>query len=544
MALNPRSFQIVALVFFALALSLLVVLSMRATGGRLIYSLDDPYIHLAVAENILRGGYGINATEFSSPSSSVLYPFLLALSILFGLGDWGPLLIGAIAGGISVWLVAGFFWTHAVGPENSPGAWPLLALAPLIAFALNAIALPMTGMEHPLHILASVAIVIGLEAMARDDRVPLWLSIAIVLCPLVRFEGMALSLTALALLAWCGHRRMAFGTGLVLGACLLAYGLFMHSLGLPLLPSSVLVKSKISAAAIDGGNSSLVAMAIANVSDAIKHYWGRFFVTVAFCLVVALGWHIRKNTLEKSKIVVFATTEATLIAHLCFGAYGWFNRYEVYAVAVLLLGTVYMLASAPLKTRSQLFQFTLICATLLVAVPKYVRGTFDTIAASRDIYRQQFQMHRFATRFFPFDVAVNDLGWVSYDNDAYVLDLWGLGSEQARKSMTVNGRRTIESTEALSIEHHVEFSMVYDEWMHGAIPLHWCRIGELNSHPSILFSGVVTFYLIDLQRETEMRRALAAFGPTLPEGATLAILPCPAAPLAKNAGFSSVPGLR
>ncbi len=517
---------------------------MKATGGRLIYSLDDPYIHLAVAENILRGGYGINAAEFSSPSSSVLYPFLLALSILFGFGDWGPLLIGAIAGGISVWLVAGFFWTHAVGPGNSPGAWPLLALAPLIAFALNAIALPMTGMEHPLHILASVAIMIGLEAMAREGRVPIWLSIAIVLCPLLRFEGMALSLTALTLMMWCGHRRMAFGTGLVLGGCLLAYGLFMHSLGLPLLPSSVLVKSKISAAAIDGGNGSILDMAIANVSDATKHYWGRFFATVALCLLGALGWHIRKGTLEKSKIVIFVATEATLIAHLCFGAYGWFNRYEVYAVAVLLLGTVYIFASAPLNTRSKLFRFTLICTALLVAVPQYVRGTFDTIATSRDIYRQQFQMHRFATRYFPFDVAVNDLGWVSYDNNAYVLDLWGLGSEQARKSMTVNGRQTIESTEALSVGHHVAFAMVYDDWMHGAIPIHWCRIGEMNSHTSILMPGIVTFYLIDLRREAEMRRALAAFRSTLPEGVTLAILPCPAVPLAKNAGFSSAPGLR
>jgi hypothetical protein len=47
------------------------------THGHLVYSLDDPYIHLGLAENIAKGHYGINLTEYSSPSSSILWPFLL-----------------------------------------------------------------------------------------------------------------------------------------------------------------------------------------------------------------------------------------------------------------------------------------------------------------------------------------------------------------------------------------------------------------------------------------------------------------------------------
>lgn len=57
-----------------------------------MYTLDDPYIHLSLAENLLRGHYGVNLDEVASPSSSILYPFLLACA----LGE--------------AWLISGFFW--------------------------------------------------------------------------------------------------------------------------------------------------------------------------------------------------------------------------------------------------------------------------------------------------------------------------------------------------------------------------------------------------------------------------------------------------
>lgn len=51
-----------------------LVLSVYLCGGRLIFTLDDPYIHLAVADHIGAGGYGVNASELSSPSSSIIWP--------------------------------------------------------------------------------------------------------------------------------------------------------------------------------------------------------------------------------------------------------------------------------------------------------------------------------------------------------------------------------------------------------------------------------------------------------------------------------------
>ena len=84
-----RAFQLYAMVMHSIALILLIYAGLELTDGRLIYSLDDPYNHLAVAEPIVEGGYGINSEKFASPSSSILFPFLLAFGLRIGLGGGG-----------------------------------------------------------------------------------------------------------------------------------------------------------------------------------------------------------------------------------------------------------------------------------------------------------------------------------------------------------------------------------------------------------------------------------------------------------------------
>lgn len=69
--------------------------------GLFIYALDDTYIHLAMAENIARWHYGINLETYVAASSSILWPFLLAL---FQGWEYAPLLINILSGGAIVWL--------------------------------------------------------------------------------------------------------------------------------------------------------------------------------------------------------------------------------------------------------------------------------------------------------------------------------------------------------------------------------------------------------------------------------------------------------
>ncbi len=64
----------------------LYVKIISSCNGIFVYALDDPYIHLTIARNVaLSGIWGIAPGEFSSASSSILWPLILSLPYRFGI---------------------------------------------------------------------------------------------------------------------------------------------------------------------------------------------------------------------------------------------------------------------------------------------------------------------------------------------------------------------------------------------------------------------------------------------------------------------------
>jgi len=129
---------ITLLVLFPMALILPLIINY--TGGIFTYSLDDPYIHLALAKNIWMGNYGINLNEPSAPSSSILWPFLLApFSFFSGFFEFVPLIINVCCLGLLVFAMDKAF--------SDLKLLSRLTLIAVILIALNAYGLVFTGME-------------------------------------------------------------------------------------------------------------------------------------------------------------------------------------------------------------------------------------------------------------------------------------------------------------------------------------------------------------------------------------------------------------
>ncbi len=98
------------------------------TQGNFTYTLDDPYIHLALAENLARfGHYGLNVEEYSSPSSSILWPFLLVPLLAIGLGASGPLILNVLFAVASVLVIHQIIVDSAKSPSR-PAAERLVGL--------------------------------------------------------------------------------------------------------------------------------------------------------------------------------------------------------------------------------------------------------------------------------------------------------------------------------------------------------------------------------------------------------------------------------
>ena len=485
------------------------VASLAQCDFRLVFTLDDAYIHLAVADQILSGGYGVNAGEYSSPSSSIIWPYLLALTEALHLGAFGPLLINGAAACATVFaLLRALEQSGLFDDANDRPFGYLIAL--ILIFNVSAVALPMTGMEHSVHVWASVVTFVGLIAAARG-RTPTPLHfIALVLLPLIRFEGAAFACAAIAGFALLGHRRFAASAALVIVISLAGYFALMASRGLPLLPSSVLLKGYL--ANLDESASNLPAL-VKNMMRSITSSYGLRLILLGLALAGCASW-LRT---ERKAQVVCLTVLAAIAAHLVFGQYGWFNRYEVYIMAVAAAALLW--AVAQLRPRLSALQWSVMKIVLVVglgvAAMPYATTALVTPIAASDIYEQQYQMARFAQSFYRRAVAVNDLGLVAYGNRHYALDLWGLGSEQVRKARTAGQYGPAEMS-ALASDHGVGLVMIYDAWFPKGVPPTWTKVAVLRTTTVTLSQRDVAFYRTPLADAAEVTAALETFKPTIP----------------------------
>ncbi|MEB3195867.1 MAG: hypothetical protein VKP62_01560 [Candidatus Sericytochromatia bacterium] len=515
--LSVRSFQWYATLVASALLLWLYAIMVGKTGGRLIYTLDDPYIHLALAENILRGSYGVNLGELCAPSSSILFPFLLTLPLAMGWGDQAPLLYIVPATLGTVWLMAGLVWQNAGPGFGRLAPLAFLVIPPALILALNSLALMFTGMEHPLHVLGMTMFLTGLYQAFQPGGRPTLAACGIALCALIRFEGLAIAPFGLVALYLAGHRKTAWILGGGLAGVLGAYASAMWAWNLPLLPSSVLTKSLAATSLSEGHALVGLKTAIWGVYSSLETRTGALLALAA--LLFTAGLFQREGHARPAQVIQ-GLALLTIGAHLCAGHFGFFARYEAYVVATALCA-VFLIPRDFGLGRGALVSLTSVLGILLVTGLPYFALILHTPPGSLNIYQQQYQMHRFATEYFPEPVAINDLGWVAFQNDQYVLDFIGLGSERARLLTRAEGR-TVETLQRLVREHHIAYAMIYDSWFPNRPPS-WRHVATLQTIRVLAASDKVAFYLIAHDQEARMRAALQAFAKTLPPGASLTL---------------------
>jgi hypothetical protein len=493
--------------------------------GKFFYTLDDPYIHLALSDNIFHGHYGLNAGEFSSPSSSILYPFLLAATSPLWLHEYAPLAVNLLAMLATLAMTLQLLARAGLASLDRPLRRALLAVGFIVY--TNTFGIVFTGMEHSLQFALAIAGATGLIVFLEEDRLPWRLPIAIVVGPLVRYEALPMSLAMLGVLATLRPRTavaLLFGMALPLAA----FSAALHYLGLPLLPGSILAKVDFAGILANPRERWEVALRKA------KFLEGLFVVLLATQLFKSL------RTIPVRLILLVCLAMAA--AHLLFGSYGGLFRYEGYVLVTWAAFAVYFyrrFLAALLDNRR------LATAVTLAAVAALPLGWFINFPAivnplaARNIYEQQYQMHRFAVDFHHGPLAVNDLGCVAYDNPYYVLDLFGLGSETARV-----GRQSgaPEWMQRLAAEKHVTVAAIYPNWFDNKLPPMWTPLARLKlSGKKISAAGAaVTFYATDPAASGALLQELAAFAATLPAGVALEFLgpPGPPAPAVPSGGLA------
>jgi hypothetical protein len=502
-----------ALPFACVLIYLVVVLALflaifHGNNGVFTYSLDDPYIHLALAENLAHGHYGINPGEASSPSSSIVWPFLL---VPFAGTAWHmvlPLAWNVLFCGIAAWLIGWVVdgWRWAAEPAAPPAWWIRFSFAIALMLIANLAGLTMIGMEHGLQVLLAICCAAGMAEVFAGRPMHAWCLAAAVLGPMVRYENFAMVPAVAIALYGLGRTRAAWTM-----ACLSLVGpalfsAFLLSRGLPALPSSVLIKAKV----YDAHGGALLT-AITTVSQSV--YWGvqepAWYAQLAVAITLAV-----LAAREKHRVQRFILAGALIAAalQLVLGRYNWFHRYEVAGLVFTALLTCTALVRMMKHRRTAAL---ILLPSLLVLAFPYLQAIYLTPRAASNVYQQQYQMHRFLTDYYRSGaVAVNDLGWVSYRRPPglHVLDLWGLASPEA-------SRQTVKDDtwlDAMTRSHGAGLAIVYPDWYEG-IPEAWKPLGTMcMMSPKVLSARCVVFYSTAVGDTAALTAELAAFTRTLP----------------------------
>lgn len=505
----------IIIIFSAIFISELALI-LKLNAGMFSYTLDDPYIHMALAKHIASGHYGINANEYSAPSSSIIWPYILAPFAGFGWFNYVPLIINYACSLGTIYLFTQLFSRlFAEVDAKRKNILTVIATAGIIVVT-NIIGLAFAGMEHSLQVYLSLLLVYGVIISLREKRVPWWLMIAIIAGPLVRYENLALSLMAIVYLAAQRYWIEALGSVFILGSLIGGFSVYLHSLGLGYLPSSILAKS---------------ALAETGRLDYVIPTFLRHLTLSAGCIFLILAtissaYHVFFSKITDRYLAVIIS--AAIIAHMTVGYSGWYYRYDAYIISVAIMGMIYIFRGTLTKLykrigeRGPIVNVVVLLIMCLWVGQIHLENTHKTIIAANNIFEQQYQMHRFVYDYYKEPVAINDLGWVAYENPSYVLDLWGLASLDA-----LNARLVATNSswmDRLAGKHNVKLAIIYDAWFR-TTPKTWRPVAvmELSRERITPADRYVTFYALDSDSYENIKQMLLQFKEGLPAGVKLTI---------------------
>jgi hypothetical protein len=500
------------LVIYVAAVIVLLLASMERNQGHLVYALDDAYIHMSMAKNIvLHRVWGVTSHAFTSSSSSPLWTLLLSLVYaLFGVNEWAPLALNVLFGALAIAAAYRFLKRHLA--NDLTAFFALLA----ILFATPLPSLALAGMEHGLHAWLMLLFAFSSAPLLASDGSPGRSSLTplLLLAPLLtaaRYEGVFVLLVVCALFVLRGRRGESALLGALGFAPLLAYGVWSLSQGWYFLPNSVLLK----------GISGVVKLhGVLDPTEQVK-YPAILLLLSAACLF--LVFYRRQGAIWRERplaVIIFAGATAL---HLIFAGAGWFYRYEAYLVLLGMLVLAVSTSDFVLQGKTVPL-FTAIAGVVFILLAwqlglRAIASFRDTPQATANIYQQHYQIGRFLRQYYPGQwVALNDIGAATYLADIHLLDLWGLGS-MAPARLKLAQRYHADTIAGLAEEMGVTVAIVYDSWYdrYGGVPAQWSKAGQWTILGNIVAGDdTVSIYAVDPAQKDALLRSLQSYSPQLP----------------------------
>jgi hypothetical protein len=531
---------IVALLILFVIVFVCLLTSLHYTNGHLTYTLDDAYIHMAMAKNISQFGmYGVTKYEFSSSSSSPLWTILLALMYsIFGVREWMPLILNLILASSILVLINRLL-------NNVPSNKFLTAII-LIAIVLFTPfpAMIFCGMEHLLHILLIVLFIWFLsrtiveKGFSNDVLCITSLSMLTIGVTMVRFESYAILFVGCIFLFLRGRWKLSIGLALAGIVPLIFYQYISISNGWFWLPNSILLRKNVYVGEMFNSNQAFIINPINNGAFGFFLNFFKNMTLASHVLALIIGSYIllllgliRKKTLWSLENVLLINFVILALIHMQFAKIGHFFRYEAYLIALGLFVIGYMTAQIlkdskwrPLTWKKVMVGFITVVLLYHGMLPLQYRCRISNAnipIACRNTYEQQYQMGLFLRKYYlNASVAVNDIGTAAFLSDIHLLDLVGLASIDVLK-LKIEDTYTTQSIGQLSRDKNIVLAIVYDKWFQledlEGLPPEWIKVGNWKIQNNVICGGdAVSFYAVKSSGKDQLVRNLQLFSNLLP----------------------------
>ena len=502
------------LVYFAV-LGGVGLVSLRGTGGHLIYP-DDAYIAMATARNLhAHGVWGVTPFEFSGAATSLTWPVVLASSEgAIGRHDVTPLVLNVVIGVAVLTLVYAGLLRYVVD-----GWWQLAALVLLIG-ATPLPGLAFLGMEHTLQCLSAIALALAaVRACSSQDprrrrRLIAMTAVCAALAVSTRYDTASVLIGVLIIMVVNAGWRPALAIASCAAVPPALYAAVAWRHGWPIVPIAVLEKGRL---AEFGHSWSSVLRTVAAGVTALGDTRALAALVIGALLLLLLSVRRHEPAASEPRLLVTVFLIAALL-HVQFGRIGPSYRYDAYVIALGLVANVSALAAVVPRFAPRVsFAWVAIAIALYPVAKRAVVSHIDMAETGRVAYEHEYQQGAFLARYQqPGATMIVDLGAVAYLSDLRLVDLGGLGSLDVAQLMLGDLDWTPDVYRRLAATHDVHVAID----VQGPLPLppEWIRVAAWESPDQ-----EVDFFALDAAATARLVHDLREYERDLPPRVTLRV---------------------
>ena len=516
-------FWFLSLLVFALPLAAILMQVLDDTGGVLVYPIDDTYIHLAVARNLVQHHvWGVSGHEFASASSSVLYPIVLAgIFVVTGVQTIVPFVVNVLAALAFMYALKKWMDRQGLGlMEQLIVMIGTILLTPLPTIVL-------VGMEHTLHLLFFFLFITSFaETIAKGTKLswPTYLWAALLIA--TRFEG--LPAVALACLVLLTQRKwlMAVQLGVIAVLPVVVFGAISASHNGFFLPNAVVLKPALppmNANALSYYFSNQLIPRLFKTTTYTTLAIQRLLIIIPLVFLVYLRSFKERTEFYYLLVLLMGVS----FIHVALAVFSAHLRYEAYlaGTAIPVLLTV-LVKYRPQDLRGALrrYDLALVALGLFLLAPFLTRSwtAFSNIGlGSIWIHDQQYQMGQFIHQYYDKEgVTFNDIGAVSYYSEGRKLDILGLGNNDVahfRHDHPALYLRDPTFNDSLARQKGVRVGVIYEPVL-SAYAQHWKKVAswDIPFENPIPFYDSVSWYAVDTAEAVNLSRNLKRFQRRMP----------------------------